>query len=78
MNRCFGSGADGLVNGMHAVRLETVHNNAAANPDHGRSAGRAEKCEETGHTENKGTERRLLQIWAVRRHIEFDAGRAAA
>ena len=44
-----------MANRMHAVRLETMHDNAATNPDHGGSAGGTEKCEETGHTENEGT-----------------------
>ena len=55
MSCCSGSGADDLANGMHAVRIETMHDNAATNPDHGGSAGCTEKCEETGHTKNKGT-----------------------
>ena len=42
-------------NGMNAVRFQTMHNNTATNPDHGGSADGAEKCQEAGHTENKGT-----------------------
>jgi hypothetical protein len=41
--------------GWDAVYVQTMHDNAAANPDHGGSAHRTEKCEENGHTENKGT-----------------------
>jgi hypothetical protein len=32
-----------------------MHDDAATNPDHGGSTGSAEKCQEAGHTENKGT-----------------------
>ncbi|MGC1669421.1 MAG: hypothetical protein WA767_14410, partial [Pseudolabrys sp.] len=38
---------------MQAVRLQTMHNNAATNPDPGGRADGAEKYQEAGHTENK-------------------------
>jgi len=44
-----------LANGMHAINFETMHDNAATNPDHGGSAGGTEKCQEAGHAENKRT-----------------------
>src|SRR5258705_12882663 len=37
------------------IRLEAMDNNAAANPDHGRSANCSEQRQESRHTENKCT-----------------------
>ena len=53
----FGNGTDDVTDKMHIIRLEAMDNNAAPNPDHGRSANSSEKRQESRHAENKCTSR---------------------
>jgi hypothetical protein len=48
-----GGGFDRPADEMRIVCLQTVDDNAAANPDHGRSANSGEKRQKSGHTENQ-------------------------
>ena len=55
------------------ICFQTMHNDAAANPDHGGRADGAEKCQEDRHAENEGASERPAQTANGRSVVSFFA-----
>ena len=61
LSRRHGDGVDAMAEPGRAVRLEPMHDDAAADPDHGGRADHAEHPQEVRHTEHEGAAERAAQ-----------------